>query len=219
MADKLEIRSAVGTYKTIKDPAAAGARVKGVPEVFKGMLVFPFDDYAAGVDQLLVYGAWQIEANATAVNTVLAQVNFLNGDLLFWDTANSKITNVPGQYPVIGRCLKANDLSAAVPAGSVLLLELDNDIRLRIRAGQTTTATATDTVATGLQKVISVTASYETDPADANTFVSAQVGDQAGSPAAGSIIIKTWKSGDGADVTPVAASAFSKKVNWVAVGY
>jgi hypothetical protein len=60
--------------------------------------------------------------------------------------------------------------------------------------------------------------SFETDPADANTFVSAQIGDQAGSPAAGSIIIKTWKTADGADVTPTAATSFSKLVNWIAVG-
>lgn len=90
---------------------------------------------------------------------------------------------------------------------------------LRTISGQTTTATATDTVVTGLRRVVAVVASYDTDPADANDFVSATIGDQAGSPAAGSIIIKTWKTADGADVTPVAATAFTKKVNWVATGY
>lgn len=88
----------------------------------------------------------------------------------------------------------------------------------KLARGQHTTATATDTVVTGLATVVSVVASYDTDPADANTFVSATIGNQSGAPAAGSIIIKTWKSGDGADVTPVAADAFSKKVNWIAVG-
>lgn len=84
--------------------------------------------------------------------------------------------------------------------------------------GQWTTASATDTVITGLTTVVAVVAGYDTDPADANMFVSATVGDQAGSPAAGSIIIKTWKSADGTDPTPVAASGFSKKVNWIAIG-
>lgn len=88
----------------------------------------------------------------------------------------------------------------------------------KIARGQLTTASASDTVITGLASVVSALACYDTDPADANTFVSCSIGDQAGAPAAGSILVKTWKSGDGADVTPVAASAFSKKVNWVAIG-
>jgi len=41
------------------------------------------------------------------------------------------------------------------------------------------------------------------------------VGDQAGAPAAGSILLKTWKTLGG---TPAAATTFSKKVNWIAVG-
>ena len=88
----------------------------------------------------------------------------------------------------------------------------------QIAAGLHTTVTATDTVATGLKHVTCAVASFQTDPADANLFVSATVGDQAGTPAAGSIIIKTWKSADGTDPTPVAASAFSKAVSWFAFG-
>lgn len=87
-----------------------------------------------------------------------------------------------------------------------------------IAFGQATTVAAVDTIVTGLNQVIAVVASYDTDPADANDFVSASIGDQAGTPAAGSILIKTWKTADGADVTPVAATAFSKKVNWIAIG-
>lgn len=88
----------------------------------------------------------------------------------------------------------------------------------KIARGQQTTASASDTVVTGLATVVAVVASFDTDPADANLYVSASIGDQAGSPAAGSIYIKTWKTNDGADPTPVAATAFSKKVNWIAVG-
>jgi hypothetical protein len=84
--------------------------------------------------------------------------------------------------------------------------------------GQATTASASDTVVTGLKNVAAVVASFDSDPGDANMFVSATIGDQAGTPAAGSIIIKTWKSADGTDPTPVAATSFSKKVNWVAWG-
>lgn len=88
---------------------------------------------------------------------------------------------------------------------------------LRFAAGQATTASASDTIVTGLTTVVGVIATYDTDPADANMQVSASIGDQAGTPAAGSILLKTWKH-DGTDPTPVAASTFSKKVNWLAWG-
>jgi hypothetical protein len=89
---------------------------------------------------------------------------------------------------------------------------------INVAYGQHTTVAASDTVVTGLNAVAAVVASYDTDPADANLFVSASIGDQAGTPAAGSILIKTWKTADGTDPTPTAASSFSKKVNWIAVG-
>lgn len=87
----------------------------------------------------------------------------------------------------------------------------------KIARGQQTTVAAVDTVVTGLTTVVAVVASYDDDPGDANLLVSATIGNQAGAPAAGSIIIKTWKT-DGVDPTPVAATAFGKKVNWIAVG-
>jgi hypothetical protein len=88
----------------------------------------------------------------------------------------------------------------------------------KIARGQLTTASAADTVVTGLATVVAVVACYDDSPADANDFVSATIGDQAGTPAAGSVIIKTWKTADGADVTPTAATSFGKKVNWIAIG-
>lgn len=87
----------------------------------------------------------------------------------------------------------------------------------RLARGVATTASAADTIATGLTTVAAVVVSFQTDPADANMLVSATIGDQAGAPAAGSFILKTWKT-DGTDPTPVAADAFSKAVNWIAIG-
>lgn len=84
--------------------------------------------------------------------------------------------------------------------------------------GQWTTASATDTIVTGLATVVSVVVSYDDNPGDANNYISATVGDQAGSPAAGSIIIKQWQNTGGTDPTPAAAASFSKKVNWIAIG-
>lgn len=88
---------------------------------------------------------------------------------------------------------------------------------LRVAAGVQTTVTATDTVVTGLATVLAAVAQFETDVADANMYAQAVVGNQSGAPAAGSIIIKTWKT-TGTDPTPVAADAFSKVVSWIAIG-
>lgn len=88
----------------------------------------------------------------------------------------------------------------------------------KIARGQLTTVTATDTVVTGLATVVSVVASLDDDPTDDPEWVSATKGDQAGAPAAGSVIIKTWKNTGGTDPTPTAATTFTKKVNWIAIG-
>lgn len=88
----------------------------------------------------------------------------------------------------------------------------------KIARGQQTTVTASDTVVTGLATVVAVIASLDSDPVDDPFMCSASIGDQAGSPAAGSILIKTWKNTGGTDPTPLAATTFSKKVNWVAIG-
>jgi hypothetical protein len=86
-----------------------------------------------------------------------------------------------------------------------------------IEAGQHTTVAASDTIVTGLKTVVAVVATLDANPGDNPLLVSASVGDQAGAPAAGSFYLKTWKT-DGTDPTPVAATTFSKKVNWVAYG-
>jgi hypothetical protein len=88
----------------------------------------------------------------------------------------------------------------------------------KVARGQLTTASAADTVVTGLATVVAVVASLEDDPTDDPFMVSAQIGNQAGAPAAGSVIIKTWKNTGGTDPTPLAATTFSKKVNWIAIG-
>lgn len=87
----------------------------------------------------------------------------------------------------------------------------------KVTGGLHTSVAASDTVVTGLATVTSCVVSFATDPADANLLASCTVGDQAGTPAAGSILVKTWKS-DGTDPTPTAATTFSKAVNWIAYG-
>lgn len=88
----------------------------------------------------------------------------------------------------------------------------------KVARGQQSTVAAIDTVVTGLATVVSVTGSLDSDPVDDPFMCSCSIGDQAGAPAAGSIYVKTWKNTSGTDPTPVAATTFSKKVNWIAVG-
>lgn len=88
----------------------------------------------------------------------------------------------------------------------------------KLARGQATTASASDTVVTGLALVVSAVASMDSDPADDPFMCSCSIGDQAGTPAAGSILVKTWKNTGGTDPTPLAATTFSKKVNWIAIG-
>jgi trimethylamine:corrinoid methyltransferase-like protein len=84
----------------------------------------------------------------------------------------------------------------------------------KIARGQHTTVAAADTIATGLATVVSAVCSFDSDPSADPTDVSVTIGDQAGAPVAGSIIIKTWKTPG----IPEAATTFGKKINWIAVG-
>jgi|SRR5882672_3667812 len=90
---------------------------------------------------------------------------------------------------------------------------------LKIASGQVTTVAASDTIVTGLRAVLYAVASLEDAPILNCDHAQAVIGDQAGTPAAGSILIKTWKRTASGDATPIAASTFGKKVNFVAFGY
>lgn len=90
-------------------------------------------------------------------------------------------------------------------------------VNYALARGQHTTIAASDTVVTGLANVVAVVAQLDDDPVDGCMHVTSSIGDQAGAPAAGSIYLKTWKSTD-ADATLIAATTFSKKVNWIAIG-
>lgn len=86
-------------------------------------------------------------------------------------------------------------------------------------AGQSTTVAASDAITTGLKVVLYAVASLEDSPVIGCDRATAFVGDQAGTPAAGVISIKTWKPTGTGDATPIAATTFTKKVNWMAFGY
>ena len=85
--------------------------------------------------------------------------------------------------------------------------------------GQTTLDSASKTVATGLASVDQVVATLESSPVLTCAYATAQIGDQAGAPAAGSILLNAWMPTTADDTTPIAATGYaSKKVNWIAFG-
>lgn len=90
----------------------------------------------------------------------------------------------------------------------------------KIARGVHTQVAASDTVVTGLTTVVAVVASFQSNPTVKQLFCAATIGDQAGAPAAGSILLKTFKPTAVNDVTPTAATDFSENlvVAWIAVG-
>lgn len=86
---------------------------------------------------------------------------------------------------------------------------------LKFAYGVHTNVAASDTVASGLSFLLAVFAVPQADAsATANVaFCTATVGDQAGTPAAGSFLLKSWEA-DG-----TAATSFGDAVNWLAIGY
>lgn len=89
---------------------------------------------------------------------------------------------------------------------------------LSVVQGQATTVAAVDTIASGLSLVSTVVCSEDSDPVDNPQWFTASKGDQAGAPVAGSFYLKSWQNTSGSDPTPVAATVFGKKVNWIAIG-
>jgi hypothetical protein len=81
-----------------------------------------------------------------------------------------------------------------------------------------TTVAAEDTVNMGLATVVAAVAVLEDAPTVDPLWVQACVGDQAGAPAAGRVIVKSWKPTANDNVTPVAATTFGKKVSVIAIG-
>lgn len=103
--------------------------------------------------------------------------------------------------------------------GGSCLVENRQRSDLQVRYGTHTTVAAVDTVVTGLAVVLAIIVSPDSDPIDAASSVTATAGDQAGTPAAGSVLINSWMMTSDADVTLKVATTFSKKVGWVAFGY
>ena len=90
----------------------------------------------------------------------------------------------------------------------------------KIARGIHTQEAASDTVVTGLATVVAVIVGFAGAPTVKQLFCAGLIGDQAGSPAAGSILINTYKPTAVNDVTPTAATDFTDnvKIAWAAIG-
>lgn len=145
------------------------------------------------------------------------------GKKVYWDDTNNVITETPSTHKIIGVTVAASldaDTTQDIihgPDGFTNAGIAGVAAGYKVARGVHTTVAASDTVVTGLTTVVAVVVSLGSDPGDNPFLVSATIGDQAGAPAAGSILIKSWKH-DGTDPTPTAATTFSKAVNWIAIG-
>jgi hypothetical protein len=89
-----------------------------------------------------------------------------------------------------------------------------NDLanKVKVIAGQHTTVAASDNVTIEqLTTIVSAVVSLDSDPGDDPLLTSATFSTNV-------LTIKTWKT-NGSDPTPGAASTFTKKVNYIVVGY
>ena len=139
---------------------------------------------------------------------------FVVDDVTVAKTSNS------GARPSAGRIVDVDSGGVWVefgsPAADLVVAGLAAGYSLA--RGQATTASASDTVVTGLSTVVAAVANLEDAPVVGCDRAQAVIGDQAGAPAAGSILIKTYKPTATNDATPIAATTTGKKVNWIAIG-
>jgi predicted RecA/RadA family phage recombinase len=165
----------------------------------------------AAVSTALVGANSPVKRNGVHTMPKATGTAWVQGQALYFDAAAKKFTTVA-----------AGNLQFGLAAAAALSGDTSGDVlfdHARTVSGQATTVTASDTIVTGLAKVISVVASLDDAPVIGCDRAQASIGDQAGAPASGSILLKTFKPTASGDATPIAASTFGKKVNWVAVGY
>jgi hypothetical protein len=88
----------------------------------------------------------------------------------------------------------------------------------KLARGAVVPTTAAHTVVTGLTTVVAAVVSFKGPQTLTHMFVAATIGDQAGAPAAGSIVITSLKPTGVADVSPIDASTPWSAIDWIAVG-
>ena len=108
--------------------------------------------------------------------------------------------------------------AVTVAAAAINLLTQGVAGGYKIARGVVTPSTASEAVVTGLATVVSVVVSLQDLPTLTMMFASGTIGDQAGSPAAGSFTLVTKKPTGTGDVTPIDSTTPWGEVNWIAIG-
>src|SRR5574341_192493 len=88
----------------------------------------------------------------------------------------------------------------------------------KVARGSVTPTSASHTVVTGLTTVVAVVVQFKGAPTLTHMFNSGDIGDQAGTPAAGSFLLKSYKPTASGDVTPIASTTPWAAVDWIAIG-
>lgn len=146
-------------------------------------------------------------------------------DAAYWSVQRGYLDSVPAAHTssTALSIVKAPVLDRGTVAPSVLdLVKGVNGVAAgyKVARGVHTQVAASDTVVTGLATVIACVVSFQSAPTVKQLFCAADVGDQSGAPAAGSVLITTQKPTATGNVTPTAATDFSEnlKLAWVAIG-
>lgn len=128
-------------------------------------------------------------------------------------------TNNAGVRPAAGKVIDVDASGVWVEFGGPAISAIVAGVAAGYKIARGVEAvTGTATVVTGLSSVAAVFAVPQDDPDGvALVAASATIGDQAGAPAAGSVILKAWKVTATGNATLIAATA-PKNINWVAIG-
>lgn len=167
-------------------------------------------DLLVGVSESLAAAdAERVDVCRVGIAAVIYGGTVVRGQRLTSDSQGRAVHAADGE-----RIIGFAEVSGVVgDIGSVLLAFGGNKIKRGVAA-----VTGTLTVITGLANVAVVHATAQDDLDGVNLAgVSATIGDQAGAPAPGSVILKAWKVTATGNATMIAATA-PKNINWVAIG-
>lgn len=189
--------AALGTLLASLEDGGLPGTTPGTVEINKAVVAGP----TKNIDTIVIAdGGLYLGAGAgTSVTSTAAELNILDG-----------VTSSAAELNILDGVTKTaagiNGLVEGVAGG------------YKIARGVATIGTASDTVVTGLATVVGVVVSLVGDPSLTHMWSTATVGNQSGAPAAGSIIIKSWKPTATGDVTPIAADTVFANVAWIAIG-
>jgi len=160
---------------------------------------------------------------STALTASAAELNLIDGSVAGTAVASKALVLGANKnvdvIAVADLKLGAGAGTSIVPtAAQINLLVQGVAAGYKVARGTITPTTASDTVVTGLTTVVAAVASFKGAPTLTCMFVAADVGNQAGAPAAGSIYIKTYKPTATGDVTPIAATTPWSAIDWIAIG-